>query len=53
MPPAVAASALSKRAESLRAGFLSGPADEGGVVQMDNNLAYVRLIERTLSLGVQ
>jgi hypothetical protein len=52
MPPAVAAvaaSALSKLAESLSTEILSAPADDDEVVQLDNNLAYVRLIERTLT----
>lgn len=56
MPPAVAAvaaSALSKLADSLRAEILSAPADDDEVVQMDNSLAYVRLIERTLIQGIQ
>jgi hypothetical protein len=50
---AVAASALSKLAESLRSEILSAPADDDEVVQMDNSLAYGCLIERMLSQGIQ
>jgi hypothetical protein len=52
MPPhiaAVAASALSRLAASLEGDIYARTSDDDELVQLDNTLAYVRSIERTLA----
>jgi hypothetical protein len=46
---AIAAAALSTLAESLQKEILSATLDEDEIVQIDNNLAYIRSIEKTLT----
>jgi hypothetical protein len=46
---AVAAAALSTLAEGLQTEILSATLDEDEIVQIDNNLAYIRSIEKTLT----
>jgi len=46
---AIASSALSSLAESLQRQVLSEALDEDELVQLDNNLEYIRAIERTLA----